>query len=269
MALGPERPAALAIETLGGFRVLREGEPVHVGEWQSRKARDLLKILIARRGRSTPRDMLIESLWPGGDPERTANRLSVALSTVRAVLDPCRRFEPDRFLVTQGNAVALKLSEVSLDVEEFLAEGLAGLRLWRDARADDARELLEAAEEAYAGDFLDGDIYEEWASPLREEARALYIAVASALAELWAEAGGHETAIRYRLRVLDRDPYDEGAYLALVSDVVAAGHHGEARRVYRRYVARMGELGVEPAPFPRPREHDAEPTLRSAPTISP
>jgi hypothetical protein len=56
--------------------------------------------------------------------------------------------------------------------------------------------------------------------------------------------------IRYRLHVLYRDPYDEGAHLALVSDLVGAGHHGEARRAYRRYVTRMDEIDVEPAPFP-------------------
>jgi DNA-binding SARP family transcriptional activator len=174
----------------------------------------------------------------------------VALSTARGVLDPRHRFEHDRFLVSEGDAVALKLSEVALDVEDFLSQGSAGLRLWRDGRPDDALDLLESAEEAYAGDFLDEDLYAEWALPLREEARALYIAVASALAELAAEVGEFETAIRYRLRVLYRDPYDEGAHLALVSDLIGAGHHGEARRAYRRYVTRMDEIDVEPAPFP-------------------
>ena len=61
-----QRPQpALAIRTLGGFHVLRLGEPAQLAEWQSKKARDLLKILIARRGRPTPRDYLMEALWPG------------------------------------------------------------------------------------------------------------------------------------------------------------------------------------------------------------
>jgi DNA-binding SARP family transcriptional activator len=89
---------------------------------------------------------------------------------------------------------------------------------------------------------------------LREEARALYIAIASALAELATEAGAYDAAIRYRLRILDRDEYDEGAHLALVTTLAAGGHHGDARRAYRRYVACMEELGVEPAPFPAARK---------------
>jgi len=40
-----------AIVTLGRFAVLLAGEPVPLAAWQSRKARDLLKVLAARRGR--------------------------------------------------------------------------------------------------------------------------------------------------------------------------------------------------------------------------
>ena len=67
-----------------------------------------------------------------------------------------------------------------------------------------------------------------------------------------AEMGDPWAAVNYRLRVLERDPYDEDAHLGLVSTLSAAGRHGEARRFYRAYVARMEELGVEPAPFPSP-----------------
>jgi len=81
----------LAIRSLGAFRLFRDGVPVSTSAWQSKKARTLLKILIARRGRSTPRELLMESLWPEQDPARLANRLSVALATVRVVLDPDKR----------------------------------------------------------------------------------------------------------------------------------------------------------------------------------
>ena len=38
------------------------------------------------------------------------------------------------------------------------------------------------------------------------------------------------SASRYLLRLLERDPYDEGAHLALVSALSAARSHGEGRR---------------------------------------
>ena len=90
---------------------------------------------------------------------------------------------------------------------------------------------------------------------LREEARTTYVSVAMALADLSLNAGDHDGAARYLLRVLARDPYDERAHLQLVTALSVAGRHGEARRMYRAYAGRMGELGVEPAAFPdsRPR----------------
>jgi DNA-binding response OmpR family regulator len=94
VAAPPRDP--VRIQALGGFRVVRAGEPVPVQEWQSRKARELLKVLVARRGHAVPREALMEALWPDEDPARLSNRLSVALSTVRTVLDPVRRYAPDR-----------------------------------------------------------------------------------------------------------------------------------------------------------------------------
>jgi DNA-binding SARP family transcriptional activator len=56
--------------------------------------------------------------------------------------------------------------------------------------------------------------------------------------------------VRFLLRVLERDAYDEEAHLALAAAYSDAGRHGEARRAFRAYRARMDEIGVEPASFP-------------------
>jgi DNA-binding SARP family transcriptional activator len=242
--------AALAIEALGGFRVLRDGAPVARSEWRSRKARDLLKILVARHGRPVQRDALIEALWPGEDPARCANRLSVALSTLRGVLDPGRRFGADHFVASTGGAVAIVLDHVAVDLEAFLREAVDGLALREEGHGAEAHERLLAAEAAYAGDLLEEDLYEDWAVGAREDARDVYVRVARCLAADAREAGDHDGAVRFLLRVLERDAYDEEAHLALASAYSDAGRHGEARRAFRAYRARMDEIGVEPASFP-------------------
>jgi DNA-binding SARP family transcriptional activator len=221
-------------------------------EWQSKKARDLLKILLARRGRPTPRELLMEALWPGENPEPLANRLSVALARARTVLDPLRKGASDHFIGGDPTSVWLEQDELHVDVEVFLAEASAGMAMLDQGRDWEARELLDAAEAKYAGDFLEEDLYEEWTTGLREEARALYVSVAHALARISHQAADHDATVRYLLRVLQRDSHDEEAHLGLVSALSAAGRHGEARRSYGFYVARMEELGVEPAPMPLP-----------------
>jgi len=246
--------APISVSTLGRFAVERDGGPVGRQEWQSKKARDLLKILVARRGRPTPRDVLMEALWPGQDPRRVSNRLSVASSTLRAVLDPERHYPADQFVETSGDAIRLQPANVDVDLEEFFEHAEKGLALRERAQGQEARAQLDAAETAYLGDFLEEDLYEDWAAPVREEARTLYVTVAAALAELTDAAGERDAAIRYRLRMLERDPYDESAHLGIVAALINAGRHGEARRTYREYVARMEEIGVEAAPFPNRKE---------------
>jgi len=241
----------VAIRSLGAFRLFRDGVPVSTSAWQSKKARTLLKILIARRGRSTPRELLMESLWPEQDPARLANRLSVALATVRAVLDPDKRRTAGYFVAADKDSVQLDLNHVEVDADAFLRSAHAGLALVRRGSMHEAAAVLGKAERLYAGDFLEEDRYEDWAVDLREEARASYVAVARMLAERALEAGDHDSAVGYYLRIVEKDCWDEDAHLRLVSALERAGRRGEARRRYRAYASRMGELDLPAAPFPR------------------
>jgi DNA-binding SARP family transcriptional activator len=245
-----EAEVGLAVRCLGAFRVFRDGHPVSSTAWQSKKARTLLKILVARRGRSTPRAMLMEQLWPDDDPAKLSNRLSVALATVRSVLDPDKRHAADRYVAADKDAVRLELEQVAVDVEDFLGRAAPGLSLVREGRRDEATDLLAEAAALYAGDFLEEDVYEDWSHDVREEARATYIGVVRALAEISVDAGDWDAAIGHYLRVLAKDPWDEDAHLGIVRSLEEAGRHGEARRHYRGYAARMAELDLPAAPFP-------------------
>jgi ATP/maltotriose-dependent transcriptional regulator MalT len=238
----------VSLTCLGGFAVIRRGQAVPASAWQSRKARDLLKVLVCRRGRPIHREQLLELLWPGEDPKRTTNRLSVALSTVRAVLDPEHRRPADHYVRTEGDAITLH--RVDIDVERMLAQAASGLARLRAGATADARVDLEAAELAYAGDLFEDDPYSDWAVDLREKARLAYLDVVRALADLAEIDGDADARARYLLRILERDAYDESAHLLLVRLLAEQGRHGEARRRYRLYARQLSEIGVEAAPYP-------------------
>jgi len=239
---------SLAIRSLGTFQVLRDGVPLPKGAWQSRKARDLLKILVARR-RPVPRDQLMELLWPDADPVKSGSRLSVVLSTLREVLQAGARALDVVPLAADVNMVSLDHSQVTIDVEDFLAGADAALDAHRLGK-DDATARLLAAEAAHTGDFLEEDLYQDWVAPLADEVRAAYIAVLRALVSRLGDDGDVDGVVRYTLRLLEQDSYDEQAHLDLVRTQLNAGHHGEALRRYRIYVRQMAELDVEPRPFP-------------------
>lgn len=50
----------------------------------------------------------------------------------------------------------------------------------------------------------------------------------------------------YLWRLLVVDPYDEPAHRTLVTVLVDAGWHGEARRSFARYGAAMAAIGARP-----------------------
>jgi ATP/maltotriose-dependent transcriptional regulator MalT/DNA-binding SARP family transcriptional activator len=237
---------AVFIQTLGVFRVIHNGVPVPNAAWKSKKARDLLKILVARR-RPTPRDQLMELLWPEVGPALASNRLSVLLSTLRDVLQPQPAGEGP--LVSTGGVVWLNRAQVSVDVEDFLTQATAALDAHR-AKAPDATARLTAAVAAYTGDFLEDDPYQEWAADLAEEVRATYIALLRALTGRLRVAGDTDAVVRYTLRLLAQDCYDEDAHLTLVKVLLDAGRLGEARRHYEHYARRMAEIDIPPSPLP-------------------
>ena len=132
----------------------------------------------------------------------------------------------------------------------FLAEAERGRQLLASGDADRGLGLLRRAESRYLGDFLEDNPYAEWAVALREEARAVYLSISEQLALADRDAGAYDEAARRCLRMIERDPYLEQAYLDAINAMTALGRHGSARRLYGIYSSRMGELDIEPAPFP-------------------
>jgi DNA-binding SARP family transcriptional activator/tetratricopeptide (TPR) repeat protein len=240
---GPGAADLPELRTLGRFEVLLGGQALPAAAWQSRRARDLLRILVVRRGRPVPRGELCELLWPDADPARTGHRLSVLLSIVRGVLDPGKARATDHYLVADAAAIALDVTHVRVDVLDFLAAVAHGRRLRDRGATAEARVVLAAAVRGYPADVFEDEPYDTWSEPLREQARAAYLAGLRMLADAH---GTGTAAVDCLLRLLAVDRYDEAAHRALVRVLAAGGQHGEARRAFNRYRAAMREIGVRP-----------------------
>jgi two-component SAPR family response regulator len=230
------------VRTFGRFEVCTGAGTAVV--WQSRKARDLLRILIARRGRPVAREELGEMLWPGEDPAKVGHRLSVALSTVRAALDPDKRMPADHFILAGQGSVALDTVRIDIDLEDFLLAVEHGLRLLREGDAARAQAVLGDAQRLYSGDFLGDEPYDDWAVPAREEARATYLRVVRLLVDLASDGGQTAQAVGYLYQILQLDPYDEAAHQQLIELLSGHGWHGEAQRAQARYRDAMNELAA-------------------------
>ena len=222
--------------TLGGFRVRRSGRALGLSDWPEESAVGLLKRLTSMPSLTWTRAALQRSLWPGVPAEQAQPLLDKAIDQLRTTLDPSRAYGLEQFVVARGDTVTLQSVEV--DVHAFLAESATG-----------EVEQLRRAEARYSGDYLEEHPGERWTFLLREEARARYVEVARALAAAAVRDGEFDAAARFSRRILERDPYDEGAHLSLVAALASSGREQEARSCYTTYATRLDELGLEAVPW--------------------
>lgn len=234
--LRPDAPDGRpAIRVLGTFEVIdATGQRA---AWTSRKARELLKILIARGG-TVARSTLLGLLWPDERPELAANRLSVALSTVRRTLDPLRVLPSAHFVGGDGESIWLQAERLSIDLRELLhtAERALG-----SVPAD--REALQRVIGAYRGPAFADELDAEWATGPRQDAATAFLRAGRALGEAALDDEPLLAADVYH-RILAEDPYDEAGHLGLMSALDRLGAHGRSEQARHDYYARMADLGI-------------------------
>jgi len=250
VALRPRRAGrrvvpGVRIEVLGPARV-RTGAGRTAGGWLDQRPGQLLKYLVAGRGRSAPVEDIAEAIWP--DAERTSvNTTRHLVHVLRGLLDPGRA--PGRTsatIVSVRGGYALDPAQVIVDADEFAVA--AGAALARLAAGDaEAPAALEAALALYGGDFLADEPYAEWAEDERERLRALAGRVLRALADLAAARDDLGAAGAYLERLALMEPFDGDVHRRLIALSLREGARSRAVRRYRAFADRLEHaLGATP-----------------------
>ena len=167
------------------------------------------------------------------------------------MFDPDKVRPADHYVAADHDTVWLVREHVDIDVEQFLVEAAEGRR--RLAAGDTDRAARAAQRRRGRG--TSASSAPTTRTPigrpgLRELAKHTFVDTSFELAGLADAQGEHSEAIRSWLRILDVDPYDEDAHLGMIRSLLAQRRHGEARRAYRAYCARLAELDLDAAPFP-------------------
>ncbi len=238
-------PHHVQILTLGTFEVSVDGRRVPLPATGRPAA--VLKLLADRGGRPTPRELLAEVLWPGTPLETGANRLRVAIHSLRQLDDDLH----DLVGFDQGT-YRLTGSRVEVDADRF--EGLlAGAHsLEQSGDLEGALTVYGEAEALYRGDYFADDLYEDWALVRRQHLRDLYLNLLIKLALLALERGDYEACISHCHEIVRQDSCSEDAYRLLM---IAHAHRGNRARALRWYTlceqALARELDVEPSAITR------------------
>ena len=230
--------AALRVDLLGGFRVeLPDGRVA--GPWERPSARRLVQVLLLREQRRIGREELADLLFPDLAPPRAANAVSKALTMARAALAPWPGLRADRDVIWLDGQVELDLETVSRALREALAQP-----------PGDARDAALVSALRHRGRLLDEELYSDWAAAERhayERLRAdASVALARDRAAGYGRASAHAVADAWS-QVLAQDWSNDEAGAALLGTYAELGQPDQVVRTYRRVVAALHQLGLEPS----------------------
>ena len=239
---GLRASTALTVVTLGRFAVTAGGAEIDRMRWGRPKVMLLFKYLISAPNQSAHRDVLLEALWPEMPPAAARSNLNNAVYRLRRALEPAiDARQPSRFLAIVGQHYRLVLGpEDRWDVALFLHRAAVAQQTQRD-------EDFATAAESYGGDYLPDDLYDDWATGLRERLRSDYGRLLSMWGETLAAQGAIARAIDVTERLLALDPTRESTHRTLMAYYSTSGQRDRALRQYRRCETVLRRaLGVAP-----------------------
>ena len=230
------------LDLLGELRLVRLGEPdlAPVVRFRSRKTAALLAFLALRRG-AHRREALAEAFWPEAPIGAARNSLRVALSSLRALLEP-PGVAPGTVLLVSPGGVALSAALIC-DVKSFENALFAA----RGAESTiERRAELERALEWYRGPLADLDDAPGLAG---EESRLEddFVSATGELVALCEATGELRPALHLARSALERAPGREEIALDVLRLSIALGER-EAGRDFKKWCARAQKQGVLLAP---------------------
>jgi len=234
-------PATVEIACLGAFEVRVDGRVLQLPA--SGRPAAILKLLADRGGRPTSREVLIETLWPDIAADTGANRLRVAIHSLRQI-----DHELHQLVTFDQGHYQLNGARVEVDAERFEALLAGGHSLEQAGDIDRALTIYHQAEQLYRGDYFEEDPFEDWALIRRQHLRDLYLNLLVKLAVLALERGDYEACITHCHEIVRQDDCSEDAYRLLM---LAHAHRGNRARALRWYAlceqTLLRELEVQPS----------------------
>lgn len=238
----------LRIECFGNFRVFRGDRPIEDREWARAQARNLLKALVSRGAWKTSRDVLMEDIWPEGEPNAIEKNFKVTLHRLRKTLEPeMNQAYGSAYVHLRENCLSLDRDLCAIDTDDFLDLTLKGRQEEGKGNFENALSFYGRAADLYQGDFLEEDLYMPWAGPKREEFRSIFTEILSRMGSILERQNRADDAIGCYQKIVRVDPCFEKAYQKMMSLYAKLGMRNAALKVYQECKkALYDELDSEP-----------------------
>lgn len=236
--------ATLHIYALRQPGVFHDEEPVR---FPTKKAEELLYLLLAHGGQMLDRDRIAEWLWPMRSPQRSLHSLATALWRLRQALPASDNHGAD-YLEIRPDAIGFnQAADYWFDAERFEQQAIIGLPgSWPLGAA--AVRSLDTAAALYHADFLEG-CCADWCLAKQEQLQLILVRVLKRLQCHNRLSGSFEVAIAQGRQLLALDPLLEEVHRELMRCYAAAGRRALALKQFHHcQEVLQRELQIGPMP---------------------
>ncbi|MEU8086533.1 BTAD domain-containing putative transcriptional regulator [Micromonospora sp. NPDC049101] len=241
----PTRGSSVRLQILGPLRFWRDGFELNAGP---RQQAYLLALLLARAGRLTSTNELIDLVWGDDAPASALNVIQKYVGALRRLLEPQL---PARgtgsFLHRRGNGYLFAPAPGTLDLADFRQLVDAGRAALAQHHHQAALDHYVAALDLWRGPAGGGIVAGTGAT-------AVFAALDDEFHDACAAAAEHAVALGQPERVLpalrlaaSMAPFHEPVQAALIAVLGAAGRQAEALTIFQTVRGRLAdELGIDP-----------------------
>jgi LuxR family maltose regulon positive regulatory protein len=242
-------PWPLRVQTLGQFRVFKDGEPIAFTGKAQRRPLELLKVVIAWGGRDVSEEKVVEALWPRIDGDSAHQSFATTLHRLRKLLGEERAIQlSDGKLTLDGRLIWLDtwaFDQIIAHINQVLHPKFKETTIDSAKLSELGTELLER----YPGPFLASEPEQAWSLPLRDRLRQRFVRAVVAISHYWQQAGATEHAIDLLEHAIELEYASEGIYRSLMECYASLGRRAEAVDTYGRCRNMLAAtLRVDPSP---------------------
>jgi LuxR family transcriptional regulator, maltose regulon positive regulatory protein len=233
-------PFRLRVNLLGGFSLVRDGQPVCFSGKTQQRPLDLLKLTVALGGEGVDSEHVTAGLWPDADGAAAKASFDATLFRLRKLLDV------EQAVVLAGGKLSLSPALIWTDVWALEVAIKAAQRAGQAGNGDVSAAAARLID-AYPGALLRDD-EAPWIAKPRDALRARFMRTLMTLAEQLEGRCDWGAAIDLYRRGLEADNLAEPFYRGLMRSLAAKGEVAEALNAYRRCRELLSiVLGVQPA----------------------
>ncbi len=238
----------LKIETLGGFKILKDNKYVENINWEGTRPKLLLKAIVFHGGKEIPKDVLIEDIWPESNTKAGEKNFKINLHRLRKALEP----DVDQafgysYLIHKAGLISFDTDLVCIDIDEFLKLCSEGEQKEKNNKKNKAVLFYDKAIALYKGDYFVEEPYVEWLSARRDLFRMKYIEILEKKALIHESLSQADMAVEAWQKIVQADPLFEKAYQKLMLMYADSGLKNRALNVYKecKNIFRQ-ELDIDP-----------------------